>query len=331
MVIGFNCTLTFSITFHLIHPWKSGNTPTTPSPIAIYSMTQMRKSSHSITDYTSAFPILLFILARCSSRGLRKSLNKKRTTSSEPSPLNITSFSNNPNTRDSELTSDYQCHCPTPLLTKNLRIHDRSSMSSSLETMYMSPPLSYLSEPVLPLSYRTRTPGTQSIGPSTNQHIGHLSLNPRSRLKSIGVTLPRTLASTNPFHPCIYPPKDQVMIELIEYGHEGLLQEHPAANNPIPISPLNCPLPETPSPSPPSRVLPKSDYAPISYCFYFTCHQRRTPRSPSHARHPTSYSHSWPEMSRSQQRKRPEPFISKTTTACHSLQRTTICHSFTKD
>jgi len=199
--------LTFSITFHLIHPWRSGNTPTTPSLTAIYLMTQTRKSSCSIIDYASAFPILLFILARRSSRSLRKSLKKKRTIFSEPSLLSTESSSNSLNTRDSEPTNGYWFHPPTPISTKNLRILDRSSTNSSLEAVYTSPPLRYLSEPTPLLNYRTKTPGAQTIGPSTSQCIGHPSLNQKSCSKSIGVTS-NTLASTNPFHPRIYSPED---------------------------------------------------------------------------------------------------------------------------
>ena len=68
------------------------------------------------------------------------------------------------------------------------------------------------------------------------------------------------LASTNPFHPRIYSPEDHVAIELIEYGREGLLQEHPTATDPPPTpstpqlaayspestSPADHPLPSSP-------------------------------------------------------------------------------------
>jgi hypothetical protein len=74
------------------------------------------------------------------------------------------------------------------------------------------------------------------------------------------VTSRNTLASTNPFHPRIYSPEDRVTIELIEYGREGLLQEHPAATDPPPMpsasqlaayspeltSPAEHPLPASP-------------------------------------------------------------------------------------
>ena len=63
------------------------------------------------------------------------------------------------------------------------------------------------------------------------------------------MTSSNALASNNPFHPRIYSPEDRVAIELIEYGREGLLESHPAATDPIPVSPLERPLPETPPPA----------------------------------------------------------------------------------
>ena len=121
----------------------------------------------------------------------------------------------------------------TPLSTWNLRIHDRSNANSSLETAYTSPPPSYTVEPVLHPNYQTRTPGT-NLGPSTSPFIGLPSLNPRNRSNFTGVTSRNALASTNPFHPRIYSPEDHIAIELIEYGREGLLQEHPTATDPPP-------------------------------------------------------------------------------------------------
>jgi hypothetical protein len=65
------------------------------------------------------------------------------------------------------------------------------------------------------------------------------------------VTSRNTLASTNPFHPRVYSPEDRVAIELIEYGREGLLHEHPAATDPPPTpsaSQLAAYSPESTSP-----------------------------------------------------------------------------------
>ena len=196
------------------------------SPTVIYLMTQQTTSSPTCTSFASAFPILLFILARRSSRSLKKLLRRKKAVVLEPSLWNIASSSNDQNTRDLENTSCSLFPFRTPLSTWNLRIHDRSNANSSLETAYTA-------GPVLHLNYRTRTPGT-NLGPSTNQFTGLPSPNPRSRLKFTGVTFSNALASTNPFHPRIYSPEDHIAIELIEYGCEGLLQEHPAATDPPP-------------------------------------------------------------------------------------------------
>jgi len=140
-------------------------------------------------------------------------------------------------------------------------------VNSSLETAYMSPPPSYTVEPVLHPNYRTRTPGT-NLGPSMNRFIGLPSPNPRCHSKFTGVTSSNALASTNPFHPCIYSPDDRVTIELIEYGCEGLLQEHPTATDPPPTpsasqlatyspeltSPAEHPLPASPPYHTPSTM-----------------------------------------------------------------------------
>jgi hypothetical protein len=101
------------------------------------------------------------------------------------------------------------------------------------------------------LNCQTRTPGT-SLGPSTSPFIGLPSPNLRSRSKFTGVTSRNALASTNPFHPHIYSPEDRVAIELIEYGREGLLHEHPAATDPPPTpsaSQLAAYSPESTSPA----------------------------------------------------------------------------------
>ena len=116
---------------------------------------------------------------------------------------------------------------PTPLSTWNLRIHEQLSMNTSLEAVCTS----------LPPSYQMRTPGTQTIGLSTNQFIGLPSQNRKNRLRPIGA-MSNALASTNPFYPRIYSPEDRIKIELIEYGQEGLLQEHPATTDPPPTPSL---------------------------------------------------------------------------------------------
>jgi hypothetical protein len=230
----------------------------TPSSTVIYLTTRQMTSSPTRTSFVSAFPILLFILARRSSRSLKKLLRRKKVTVLEPSPWSIPSSSNNQSTRDLENTSCSLFPLQTPLSTWNLRIHDRSSTNSSLETAYTSPPPSYTAEPVLHPNYQTRTPGT-NLGPSTSPFIGLPSPNLRDRLKFTGVTSRNALASTNPFHPRIYSPEDRVAIELIEYGREGLLQGHPTATDPPPTpsaSQLATYSPESTTPA--ERPLPTS-------------------------------------------------------------------------
>jgi len=105
MVIGFNCTSISSDTFCLTYPLNFGNIPTTPSPTVIYSTTCQMISSPTHTSFASAFPVLLFILARRSSQSLKKLLRRKKAVVLEPSPWNIVSSSNNQSTRDLENTS----------------------------------------------------------------------------------------------------------------------------------------------------------------------------------------------------------------------------------
>jgi hypothetical protein len=249
--VGFNCTSISSVTFHLTYLLNFGNTPTTPSPTVIYSTTRQPTSSPTHTSFISAFPILLFILARRSSRNLKKLLRRKKVTVLEPSPWNITSSSDNQNTRDLENTNCSLFPLQTPLSTWNLRIHDRSNTNTSLEAVNTSLPPSYTAEPFLHPNYQTRTPGT-NLGPSTSPFIGLPSPNLRNRSKFTGVTSRIALASTNPFHPRVYSPEDRVAIELIEYSREGLLQDHPAATDPPPTpstSQLAAYSPESTSPA----------------------------------------------------------------------------------
>ena len=203
---------------------------------------------------------------------LKGLLRRKKIIVSEPSPSNTSSSSNDQNTRDLESTSYSPFPLQIPFSTQNLRIHEQLSTSTSLETVYTSPPP----------SYQPRTPGTQTIGPSMNQFIGHPSPNQRNRSKSIGVTSSNVQASTNPFHPHIYSPEDRVTIELIEYGCEGLLQEHPAATDPVPVSLLERPLPESPSPSHLAAYSPNPTTPP-----YHTASASPVTEGEPHIVHPT--------------------------------------------
>ena len=161
-------------------------------------MTRQMTSFPANTSFASAFPVLLFILARWSSRSLRKLLKRKKTTVLEPSPSSTSNSLTDQNIRDSGSMSYSPFPPPTPLSTWNLRIHEQLSTNTSLEVVCTSPPP----------SYQTRTPGTQSIGLSTNQFTGLPSQNQKNRSKPIGVTSSNALASTNPFHPHIYSSKD---------------------------------------------------------------------------------------------------------------------------
>jgi hypothetical protein len=272
MVAGSNCTLISNVTFHPTYPLNSGSTPTTPSLTAIYLTTRRTTSSHTNTNFVSTFPVLLFILAQRSSRSLKKLLRRKKIIVSEPSLSNTSSSSNDQNMRDLETTNYSPSPPQIPWSTWNLRTHEQLSTNTSLETTYTSPPP----------SYQPRTPGTQTIGPSTNQFIGRPSLNRRNHSKSIGVMSSNALASTNPFHPHIYSPEDRVAIELIEYGREGLLQEHPAATDPVPVSPLERPLPETPSPSQLTAYSPNPSTSP-----YQTASASPVTEGEPHVVHPT--------------------------------------------